>query len=462
MKLFTNSNDENASLGILERSSIGLCNFSNAFMYIMIASFLVYYYTNVIGLNPLTIGTIMLVSQVFDGITDLGMGYIVDHTKSKLGKARIWILRMCVPYAISGVLLFMVPANTTAFVQYIFVFVSYNVMNALLYTAITVPFNSLGALATRNSYERGLIGIFVMVFATAAGTIVNMTALRLVAFFGNDRGAWTKTTMLYAAVGLLCHLICVAGTKERVTNDEEHQKRDDAGFMESLKILIRNKYWVMFLIGLLSYWTSFSLFSASSVFYAETVFGDANVHATISGILNIANLAGMILAFIPMKKWGKGFSYKAGILIAIISYVVMIAGGKNLSVVLLATAGKGFGIGVMCSCFGGIVADSLDYGEWRTGKKTIGMGNAAVGFAQKVGTGIGGVALGWILELGGYDSTAGVAQSVSGAAAVNSAFIYIPLALSVVIFIAMFRYDLDKDYEKISRELTERNRRKGE
>ena len=89
MKLFTNSNDVDASLGVAERVAYGLGNFANAFIFIIIMAFLTFYYTDVIGLNPGVIGTIMLVSRLFDGITDLVFGYIIDHSKpTRLGKAR--------------------------------------------------------------------------------------------------------------------------------------------------------------------------------------------------------------------------------------------------------------------------------------------------------------------------------------------------------------------------------------
>ena len=190
MRLFTNSMEEDTSLGVFERTAYGLGNFANAFMFIAIAAFLTFYYTDVIGLSAGVIGTTMLVSRVFDGIPDLAMGYIIDHSKpTKFGKAKKWLLRSCIPYALSGVLVFMVPQNASDMLKYIFVFISYNVCNAVFYTAVTVSYNMLMVKMTRSPMERGLLGIFLMVLSTCGGLVVTSTCLNLVHVFGGDANA---------------------------------------------------------------------------------------------------------------------------------------------------------------------------------------------------------------------------------------------------------------------------------
>lgn len=215
MKLLTKSNDEYAELGVVERVALGMGNFANAFVFVLIASFMTYYYTNVIGLNPAVIGTIMLVSRIFDGVTDLGFGWILDRTKTKFGRSRLWMLRVCIPFAIFSVVMFMVPVNASDTIKYIFVFVSYNITNAILYTALTVAYNSSMVSITRNQYERGLLSTFAVLFSGIANMIVTSTALKLVDLFGGNTSAWTKTVVIYAVIGLISHFICIFGIKER-------------------------------------------------------------------------------------------------------------------------------------------------------------------------------------------------------------------------------------------------------
>ena len=128
MKLFTNSDNPKTSLGFVERCAIGFGNFGNSFIFAAISAFLIFYYTDVVGLNPAIIGTLLLVSRLFDGVTDVAMGHIVDRTHSKYGKARCYILWMSIPFAICSCFLFAVPTNISVTLQYIYVFISYNLV----------------------------------------------------------------------------------------------------------------------------------------------------------------------------------------------------------------------------------------------------------------------------------------------------------------------------------------------
>lgn len=124
MKIFTKSMEPDTGLGVAERMSYMSGNVGIALINTVVATFLMFFYTDVMMLNAGIIGSILLASRIFDGITDILMGMIVDRTKSKYGKARVWVLRMCIPYAISGILLVCVPGGATELVQYIYVFLT--------------------------------------------------------------------------------------------------------------------------------------------------------------------------------------------------------------------------------------------------------------------------------------------------------------------------------------------------
>ncbi len=143
----------------------------------------------------------------------------------------------------------MVPQNATDMLKYVFVFISYNVRNSIFYTAVAVSYNTLMVKITRNSMERGVLGIFLMVFSTTSGLIVTSTCLKLVGIFGGDAMAWTLTILVYGILGQIAHLLCVFGTKERIREDnaKETVKKDVAeteklGFVESFRYLLKNKF----------------------------------------------------------------------------------------------------------------------------------------------------------------------------------------------------------------------------
>lgn len=139
---------------ILERFSYGCGDFGCNIIYTAMSVYLMFYYTDYAGVSSAAVGVIMLISRVFDGVSDIIMGVIVDRTKSRFGKARPWLLRMCIPFAVSGVLLFSVPTGWSSGAKLVYVFVTYNLGSTVVYTAINVPYSALNALMTQDPYER--------------------------------------------------------------------------------------------------------------------------------------------------------------------------------------------------------------------------------------------------------------------------------------------------------------------
>ena len=395
MKLFTNSMEVDTRLGVAERTAYGLGNFANAFIFIAIMAFLTFYYTDVIGLNAGVIGIIMLVSRVFDGITDLVMGYIVDHTKpSRFGKARTWFLRSCIPFAISGVLVFMVPSGASDIIKYIFVFLTYNLCNAIFYTAVTVSYNTLMVNITRNSLERGILGIFLMVCSTLGGLVVTSSCL----------------------------------------------------------YLIKNKYWIMLAGSFAVYWIGYTLMNSGHIYYAQYILGDQGYQPVIANVIQVVTLIAMLAAFIPMRLLGKGNSVRIGVLIAVIAYALQIFVARDYTGILICSALKGFGYGMFCAVIGGMNPDALDYGEWKFHKNVTGMGVAAVSFGQKVGTGLGGAIFGLVLDMGHYDGTAAV-QAESALRSISINYTWLPLICAILSLVFMLGYNLDKKLPQIQEEL---------
>ena len=145
-------------------------------MYTMTTTLLIYFYTNVVGISAGAVGMIMLLSRVFDGFSDVLMGTIIDRTHSKYGKARIWILRLAVPYALAAVLLFTMPPMGNMG-KIIYAFVTYNIMNTVVYTAISQPFHALGSLMSRDRRERDVICNIRMVLSITASMIITAFTL---------------------------------------------------------------------------------------------------------------------------------------------------------------------------------------------------------------------------------------------------------------------------------------------
>ena len=412
----------------IERFSYGCGDFGCNIIYTAMSAFLMLYYTDYAGVSAIAVGTIMMVSRIFDGISDVIMGVIVDRTKSRCGKARPWLLRMCVPFAISGVLLFSVPTSWAQTPKLVYVFITYNLVSTIIFTAINVPYSALNALMTQDPYERSVLSVFRNLLATAGTLTINLTTLPLVEYFGDNASAWTKTFCVLGLLAVAAFLINFFGTKERVKPaGAENGEIRNVPFMVGIKALFQNKYWIMVTMMLVFDFLMYSINSGATVYYAKDVLGNKNFVGTINGISNTVQIAGMFF----------------------------ISGGE-LSLIIASSVLKGLGYSCGGATMWAMVSDTIDYGEWKTGVRTEGLVNSACSFGYKIGNGVGSVLLGVILEMGGYVGEA-VSQTASALTSIRICFIWIPVAAYIAQLIIMKFYNLDKEFNGVIEELKKRN-----
>ena len=398
---------------IFERFSYGCGDFGCNIIYTAMSAFLLFYYTDYANVSAMAVGTIMMVSRIFDGVSDIIMGVIVDRTRSKYGKARPWILRMCIPFAVSGILLFSVPASWASTPKLVYVFITYNLVSTVIYTAINVPYSALNALMTQDPYERSVLSIFRNLLATAGTLTINTFTLPLVEYFGNNAAAWTKTFVVFGFVAIAAFLCTFFGTKERVraAENEGEVQTEDVPFVTGIKALFKNKYWIMMTGMLALFFLMYSVNGGATVYYAKDILGDKNLVSTINGIFNIVQICGMFFISMLVKKFGK----------------------RNV-----------FALGLV-----------LDIGEWKTGCRTEGLVNSACSFGYKIGNGIGSALLGLILEIGGYVGTAAV-QTESALTSIKVCFVWIPILVYACGLVIMKFYHLDKEFDGIIADLKAR------
>lgn len=466
--LASKTSDPNTKLGWNDRIGYGLGNFGMAWVNGMMSAFFMSYLTDVSLVDAGVASLIIAVSKVFDGISDLVMGRIVDGTHSRFGKARVWLLRMCIPMAISVVLLFSIPASFTGIIKYVYIFIIYNLVNTVFYTAMFVPYNALISLSTNDSYEHGMLGNISMIFQTIANIAMNTFFMAWVIKLGNvenlytpeAQSGWTKATIVVGVFIVVSALICFFGTKERtnvqsVESKGEQAKKDDIPTMVALKSLVTNRYWVTMIFCMFVIFFIIVMYSAGAIYYCKDVLGDYNLYTPVNNALSIAQFATMFFTPFFMKKFGKHRTYQLGLVGMLLGFAGTGLCGTNLTLLVIFNALKGIGLGAAGGMAFGMVADTLEYSEWKTGIKSVGMGNAAISAAQKLGLGIGQVALGWILDAGGYEGALQV-QSDSAKAAISFLYNWLPVAMIVVCFVIMLFYKLDKEMPAIHADLDAR------
>lgn len=449
---FTNVN-ASEKITVKERLAYGCGDFSSNIMYSAMAAFLMFYYTDYIGVSAAVVGSIMLFSRIFDGISDLIMGVIIDRTKSPFGKARIWILRLVIPYAIGTVLLFSVPAGWSEMAKYVYIFFSYNIAFTVLFTGINLPYATLTALMTQDQYERSVLSIFRMILATCGTLFIKTCTLPVVKFFGDDARAWTYTFVVFGALEIITFMITFLFTRERVNTSED--KRMSIPISLGFKALVKNKYWFMATLNLVLIFIAQGVNGSSEVYYAKEVLGNGNLVGTFSVALQVTQIVCMFFIAGFVKKFGKRNVLMTGAAIMIVGYGIMSIGAERLPVLIAGCMLRGVGNAGISACMFAMVTDTIEYGEWKTGIRTEGLINSAASFGQKIGNGLSNVVMGAILAAGGYVGTAAT-QTASAISAIKVSYIYVPIVLTVAQIIVLAFYHLDKEYDTILENIKKR------
>ncbi len=460
--LTTKHDDPNGKLGWGERLAYGSGGFAFNMINGIIGSFLTIYFTSAAGLNAGIIATILAVSKIFDGISDLIMGRIVDRTDTKMGKARVWLLRMCIPFAVSTMLLFFVPQGFPDMVKYVYVFLIYNICNAVCLTGMLVPFYSMVGLVTAEPYERGLLGNIQQIFQTLGNVFVNSTFVVLLTKFSENpntiytQRSFTLTLAVYCALMVVVSLFCVFNTKERVilgaAAAEEKKEEKNENVMETVKALLANKYWLLLTLGNFVVFAIIIFYAMGTVFFSQYVLYDMSQYGILANAISVAQFAIMFVTPVLMTKISKEKIYTFGMLVMAIGFL-----GSAVTTVPALLIGsnvlKGLGVGLAGGMALGMVADTVTYGKLKTGIDTVGMGNAGISAAQKIGLGLGQAVFGWVLAAAGLDAALdaqGLAQPESVSTAIKFLYGWVPAIMAGAMFVIfLLFYHCERDIKKL-------------
>ena len=462
--LTTKHDDPNKSLGWGERLAYGSGGFAFNMINGIIGSFLTIYFTSAAGLNAGIIATILAVSKVFDGISDLIMGRIVDRTETKMGKARVWLFRMCIPFAVSTMLLFFVPQNFPDMVKYVYVFLIYNITNAVCLTGMLVPFYSMVGLVTSNSYERGLLGNIQQIFQTLGNVFVNSTFVVLLTKFSENpntiytQRSFTITIAVYCAIMVVVSLFCIFNTKERVkvsaadVSQAAKKETKNENVMETVKALLSNKYWLLLTLGNFVVFTIIIFYSMGTVFFSQYVLYDMSQYGMLANAISVAQFGIMFVTPIMMTKISKEKIYTFGMLVMTIGFIGS-AIFTSPALLIGSNVLKGLGVGFAGGMALGMVADTVTYGKLKTGIDTVGMGNAGISAAQKIGLGLGQAIFGWVLAGAGLDAALdaqGLPQPESVSTAIRFLYGWVPAIMAAAMFVIfLLFYHCERDIKKM-------------
>jgi glycoside/pentoside/hexuronide:cation symporter, GPH family len=415
--------------------------------------YLMYYFTDIFGLAAGVAGTVLLAGRIWDGINDVITGFIVDNTHSKHGKLRPFLLWFAVPTAIVFTLMFAAP-NLSPTWKVVYAFATYFIYDGL-FTFAQVSGNLI-MRASDVSKERVMLTFF-----GAAGNSVANLALPILFYpiavtLGN--GSYAKG--FSPVVAILAVLVAVFlmfqffTSKERVVPIDEKAALERMPIKEALSILFHNKPWVF--TQLASFTTSLALYFVTSIlpYYLKYVIKN---EGAISSLLIPFAAAQIVFYFIIpwiVNKVGKRNAMLGALVLAIFSRIIVIFAPTNM-LVLAVTSGL-LGISIAFSnLYATMMADTVDYGEWKRGKRIEGMTTAIGGFFIKLAMAGAAGAIGWVLQARGYDSTL-AAQPDGAISVLYFIIIYMPIIVFVISTILLLFYDLDKLLPKMHTEMEER------
>lgn len=423
-------------------------------VYSFLSSFIMIYLTNIVGLNAGIVGTLIAVSKLFDGVTDIFFGAMIDKTKSRLGKARPWMLYAYIGCAVTLVANFAIPTSMGKFAQYAWFFIAYTLLNAVFFTANNIAYAALVALVTKNSRERVEMGSWRFIFAFSTVLIIQSVTVKFVQVLGGGAHAWKVVAIVFAIVGMIVNTISVFSVKELPEEELNEGAVSDSeekyGLVEAAKLLFSNKYYIMISVTYIVQQT-YSAMLNMGIYYMTYVLLNENLYAVFSWAINIPLIIALIVTPMLVAKW-KGL-YKlniAGYAVATIgrALVVVAAYLHSVPLMLIFTGVAAFGQGPWQGDMGAVVANCSEYTYLTKGKRIDGTMYSCTSFGTKLGGGIGTALTGWLLAASGFNGEV-VTQSASCLNMLHIMYLWLPVILSLIITFIMTKMNVEKANEEL-------------
>ena len=425
-------------------------------VYAFLTFFVMIYLTDSIGLNSGIIGTLMAVAKIFDGISDVIFGSLIDKTHTKMGKARPWMLW---PYFGCGVCLFAIFAIPTSWgkvAQYTFFLIFYVMLNAGFYTANNIAYSALTALVTKNENERVQLGSIRFVFAFTTSTIIQAVTFGLVDYFGNDAAAWKIVALIYVMIGIISNTISVLSLKELPEEENNTKKETSApaekySLREAVGLLIKNRYYLL-ILGIYMLTQLYSAFTGVGTYYMTYVLGDANLLGKFATALNIPMIIGLLLVPTVVAKLGGMYRINySGYLVATVArfLVIVAAYMDSIPMMLVFTAVASLGMCPLQGDLNAVIASASDYTYLTTGKRIDGTMYSCTSLGVKLGGGLGTAVSGWLLAASGYVKGGAVAQPDSVITMLNVMYLWLPAIFCALVAFLLIQLNVEKANQTI-------------
>ncbi len=437
----------------------------------VLATYLNVYYTDVLKLTSVWGGIFLtvfpIISKVVDAITNLVMGYLIDHTHTVQGKARPWLLLSAPLLTISGILLFAVPSASTT-VQAVWVMLSYNLFYSFAYTIFNMSHNLMVPLSTRDTTERGGLSVFnqiatIMMSGILVALIFPMVIMPVI---GVDKNKWIMLMSVLSIMALPLTLLEYYFTKERVTEETQEDANDSVSFKTQLKAIFTDKYMIIIYVYFLIYTFGSSIKNMSLVYFCNYVLGtynDGKTQTLLSVIGGIPMGIGIFAVWPIAKKIGKRNATLAGFILYSIGSAICWMFSKNLTIMLIGQFIKNIG-GLPCAyVFMALFADVLDHLEWKTGFRSDGTAMSIYNIIAVTMIGVCQGVFNGMLSHAGYiapelvnGQTVAAIQPEAVQSVITFGFVGLEAVTGIVMAILLSFLNVEKGLDKKQQEIKER------
>lgn len=472
-----------AKAGLSEKIGYGFGDMSSSMFWKIFSYYLPFFYSNIFGLSLAHAGTLVLVTKLYDAVSDPVMGLIADRTNTRWGKYRPYLLWIAIPFAVAGVLAFFTPRTDNYTFKHVYAYVTYILMMTV-YTAINVPYGAMLGVMTDDSREKSVFSSFRMFFAfigsfIAMGSFEPLLKLRQ-SILGTLPAEWTLAdstpadwTIAVSVIGIVCAVLFILSfvmTRERVTEAEmakEPVKENSDGtaktsVAEDLKALVANGPWWMLLGGGIAILLFNCVRGGAAAYYFADVLG-TNAIFTLALFLTvgeISQLVGVVVTVPVSEKIGKKATFLL-VLVAVTVLSIIVAFLPDtpagmwallVSQILICIA-----IGINSPLLWSMFADVADYSELKNGRASTGLIFSSSSMAQKFGAAFGSAIVLWVLMAFGYDNAKGAVQTPEALATIKALISWIPAIGSAAGIAIMLGYPLtDKKMSEIRQELSKK------
>lgn len=426
-------------------------------VYAFLSSFVMIYLTDTIGLASGIVGTLIAISKLFDGFTDIFFGSMIDKTHSRLGKARPWMLYGYIGCAVTLIACFAVPESLGKTAQYAWFFIAYTLLNSVFYTANNIAYSALTSLVTKNSKERVQMGSYRFIFAFSTSLLIQTVTVGFVDYCGGDTAAWRLVAIIYAIIGLVVNTISCLSVKELPEEEIDQtsfaNEEEKYGLAQAFKLLVKNKYYLM-ICGAYILQQLYSAMIGAGLFYMTWVLKNKNLFGQFAWAVNIPLIIALIFTPALVGRWNGMYKLNLrGYILAVIGRGLVVVAGYmgNIPMMMAFTALAALGQGPWQGDMNAVIASCSEYTYLTQGKRVDGTMYSCTSLGVKIGGGIGTALVGWLLELSGYVGTNPV-QPQSALSMMQFIYLWLPFIFDALILLVLSRLNVEGANEKIKKE----------